>query len=76
MSSSLYWKIPLYLASTLTGLSRINDDAHYLSQAALGWSLAFLAAASVDQTEIAKRNFSLVPTFGSRGVGLQVVFSY
>jgi len=76
MSSSLYWKIPLYLASTLTGLSRINDDAHYLSQLALGWSLAYLAAASVDQTEIARRNFSIVPTFGSRRVGLQVVFSY
>ncbi len=76
MSSSLYWKIPLYMASTLTGLSRINDDAHYLSQVALGWGLAYLAAASVDQTEIAKRNFSIVPTFSSRAVGLQVVFSY
>ncbi len=76
MSSSLYWKIPLYLASTLTGLSRINDDAHYLSQVALGWSLAYLAAASVDRTEIARRNFCVVPTFGSRAVGLQIVFGY
>ena len=76
MSSSLYSKIPLYLASTLVGLSRINDDLHYLSQVALGWSLAYLAAASVDQTELEKRNLSIVPAFSPRGVGLQVVLRY
>jgi len=35
-----------YQGSTLTGLSRINDDNHYFSQAALGWWMARLAASS------------------------------
>ena len=76
MSSSLYWKVPLYLASTLVGLSRVDSDAHYLSQAALGWWLAYLAAASVDQTGRENRNFSILPTLGPGAVGLQVLLRY
>ncbi|MBI5453115.1 MAG: phosphatase PAP2 family protein [Deltaproteobacteria bacterium] len=39
----------LYGASTLPALSRINDDEHYLSQAALGWYLAYLSASAVEK---------------------------
>ena len=43
-------KYALYAASSLTGLSRINDDKHYLSQAAIGWYLAYLSARAVERT--------------------------
>src|SRR5659263_743794 len=41
MSENPYQKAIFYGLSTFTGLSRINDDKHYFSQAALGWLLAY-----------------------------------
>lgn len=38
----------LVAVSVLPGLSRINDDQHYLSQVALGWLIGFLAVQAVD----------------------------
>jgi len=38
-----------YGASMLPALSRINDDEHYFSQAALGWYLAYLSASAVEK---------------------------
>ena len=49
MAENVYVKAALYGASTLTALSRINDDKHYFSQAALGWYLAYLSSSVVDQ---------------------------
>ena len=40
-----------YACSVLPAWSRVNDDAHYLSQAILGWYLAYLSARAVSQTE-------------------------
>jgi membrane-associated phospholipid phosphatase len=42
MSESPYRKGLFLALSTLPGLSRINDDAHYFSQSALGWYFAYL----------------------------------
>ena len=42
-------KCMLYAASGLCAYSRVNDEAHYLSQALLGWWMAYLAASVVDQ---------------------------
>jgi len=42
----------LYVCSTFTGLSRINDNAHYPSQVFLGWYLAFASSVAVNRTEI------------------------
>ncbi len=50
MQDDPYMKALLYGASTLTGLSRINDDKHYLSQVALGWYLAYMSATVVERT--------------------------
>ena len=50
MTDNLWLKGGLYVASTLPGVSRVNDEAHYLSQAFLGWWLAYLAASAVDRT--------------------------
>lgn len=43
MSESPYRRGFFLALSTLPGLSRINDDAHYFSQTALGWYLAYLS---------------------------------
>jgi len=49
MSENPYQKAIFYGLSTLPGLSRINDDEHYFSQAALGWYLAYLSCAVVEK---------------------------
>ena len=48
MVKSKYLKLTFYAGSLATGLSRINDNRHYLSQVALGWWLAYLSINSVD----------------------------
>ncbi|HXH54670.1 MAG TPA: phosphatase PAP2 family protein [Gammaproteobacteria bacterium] len=52
MSDPPLLKYGLYTISTLPGLSRVNDDKHYLSQVILGWSIAFLSARSIYQTDL------------------------
>jgi hypothetical protein len=50
LTDRIWLKSGLYAASTLPGLSRINDDAHYFSQAMLGWWIAYLAESAVDRS--------------------------
>ncbi len=40
MADNIWIKGSFYAASTLPGISRVNDDAHYFSQAFLGKSFA------------------------------------
>lgn len=54
-------KTALYAASTLTGLSRINDDAHYPSQVFLGWAMSYAAATAVDHSYRGKTRSLVVP---------------
>ena len=49
MSENPYQKAIFYGLSTLTGISRINDDKHYFSHSALGWYLAYLSCAVVEK---------------------------
>ncbi|MBI4949011.1 MAG: phosphatase PAP2 family protein [Deltaproteobacteria bacterium] len=49
MEERTYARWLLYGASALPALSRVNDDEHYLSQAALGWYLAYLSASAVEK---------------------------
>ncbi len=51
ISQDPWLKYSLYTASALPGLSRINDDKHFLSQVILGWSLAYLSADAVRRTD-------------------------
>lgn len=46
---SLAMKSLFYGLSVLPGLSRMNDEKHYLSQVALGWYLAYLSADVVEK---------------------------
>lgn len=41
-------KVLLYFGSTLCGISRINDNSHYFSQAFLGWYTAYSAVNSTE----------------------------
>lgn len=52
MSDPPLLKYGLYVISALPGLSRVNDNKHYLSQVILGWSIAFLSARSVYRTDL------------------------
>lgn len=62
-------KYLLYAASTLTAISRINDNAHYLSQAALGWFLAWETTGTIaDRDNRSKLAFSPMPVKDGYGV--------
>lgn len=65
-----------YMGSMLTGWSRINDDSHYFSQAALGWWMAYLAAACGDKVETEKGKVVIAPTTVAHGVGLTVALRF
>ncbi|MCA9211524.1 MAG: phosphatase PAP2 family protein [Planctomycetales bacterium] len=62
----------LIAASTLPAISRLNDDAHYASQAMMGWSLAFFAANAVNNTELQNSplQFSVTTLNGSPQLGV------
>ena len=56
-----------YTGSLMCGVSRINDDDHYLSQVILGWCLAKMATDAVAKTQEAK-SYEVVPLNGAGGV--------
>ena len=67
MNDNLYLKSLFYGLSVLPGITRINGDNHYFSQAALGWYLAYLSYNAVSKTEKAKENTNLTFLPASRG---------
>ncbi|NVM25433.1 MAG: phosphatase PAP2 family protein [Desulfobacterales bacterium] len=71
-----YLRYLFYLGSMLTGWSRINDNSHYFSQAALGWWMAYLAAACGDKAETEKRKVVIAPTPVANGVGFTVALRF
>jgi hypothetical protein len=73
MTENPYHKGVFYGLSTFAGLSRINDDLHYFSQAALGWYLAYLSCDVVlntDKGRKGKTDIAFVPV----GMGFAVAF--
>jgi membrane-associated phospholipid phosphatase len=68
------FKYLFYAASFFPALSRINDNMHYPSQAALGWYLAWEATGSVWESTRKKKKLSVVPIMGinSYQVHLQI----
>lgn len=60
-----------YALSTAAAWSRINDNAHFLSQAALGWYLAWESVQAIGQTERDKsKKIALAPLVTDRGIGI------
>lgn len=76
MSENRWLKTTFYAGSLLGPLSRVNDHAHYPSQVALGWWMAFVAASAVDQTQVADGRLRLYPYSTSSGYGALLEFTY
>ena len=65
-----------YFASTLSAWSRINDDAHYLSQAMLGWYMAWESVDAVHNGDKVGKWYSIQPYAFGDGVGLSVSITW
>jgi hypothetical protein len=61
-----------YVASGLAGWSRINDNAHYTSQAFLGWFMAWEAAGAVSESNGKGSNFKIQSMVFQDTVGVQL----
>jgi len=67
-----FLKYFFYAASTLTAVSRIIDDSHFLSQSAIGWYIAWEATDTISDRERAERNITMNPMMIPDGYGVQV----
>jgi hypothetical protein len=65
-----------YACSPWTGMTRINDNVHYLSQVWLGWWMAYLACDAVNQTEKQRRSFVLAPLCSPEMTGVGVIYQH
>ena len=75
MVESPLLKGTLYVCSTFVGFSRITDNAHYPSQAFLGWYMAWASARAVDATEMQFAGFEVsvipLPVADLGGMGVE-----
>jgi hypothetical protein len=65
-----------YACSPWTGMTRINDNVHYLSQVWLGWWMAYLACESVNKTENQKGPMVLTPLVTPEMTGVGVIYEH
>jgi hypothetical protein len=73
LTDSVPLQVGFYTLGLVPGISRIQTDAHFLSQVALGWWIAGLSVAAVDCTEYQRRQWTISPTImgdGSPGMAL------
>ncbi len=61
-----------YAASTLGSLSRVNDGAHYPSQAALGWGIAYLAVSAVNDSDTSCNEWDVQYSCRERGPSISL----
>ncbi len=76
MSDKLGWKVTWYAASALAPMSRAADGAHYPSQVALGWGMAFLAATAVHTTDSPNARLRILPTATVQGSGMALEYRF
>lgn len=68
-------KYSAYFASTLSAVSRVNDNQHYLSQAILGWYLGWESVDAIFTVESKKKNnFRVQPVVKEDGYGIHVSY--
>lgn len=72
MNDNIAIKSAAYMASTLAGLSRINDNQHYLSQVILGWYLAWESVDAVNSVEVNNNKIRVMPVVGENTFGVQL----
>jgi hypothetical protein len=73
MAENPWAKGCLYSLSILPAWSRVNDHDHYLSQAVLGWWMAYLAASAVNRTDLANQDITLEPWVTPDAVGVALI---
>jgi len=61
-----------YAASFATAWSRVNDNSHYLSQASLGWYMAFESVDAVFDADRKKGDITIAPVIGRDSYGISV----
>ncbi|MBW2076674.1 MAG: phosphatase PAP2 family protein [Deltaproteobacteria bacterium] len=76
MTENRYVKYSLFLGSMLCGFSRINDNCHYFSQAALGWWTAYVAASCAERRENGEGQALICPRPVAGGIGIMAVISF
>jgi hypothetical protein len=77
MCESWQWKAAFYACSLAPTWSRVNDDSHYVSQAFLGWWMAYWAATAVDLTNREERsNWSVQSMAMGSGSGVSLVYAF
>ena len=73
MSDNVWAKYDLYFCSTLTGVCRINNDRHYLSQVCLGWWMGYLSCQAVTASERTNTHILVTPLASPEMTGLGAV---
>lgn len=76
MSDSLPLKATFYAASALAPLSRTADGAHYPSQIALGWWMAYLSASAIHATDRPQTRWRLFPTTVANASGMALEYRF
>ncbi len=76
MTENRGYKLLFYAGSAIAPLSRINDNAHYPSQVALGWWMAYLAASAIDATDNPNARWRFYPYSTGDGSGMIAEFRY
>ncbi|MDR2643000.1 MAG: phosphatase PAP2 family protein [Planctomycetaceae bacterium] len=78
MTDNLWLKFVFYTCSTFTGISRIYNDSHYLSQMLLGWYVAYLSVRAISKTEDRKltRGLTIFPIIEKENTGLGVMIKF
>jgi membrane-associated phospholipid phosphatase len=79
MTDDPYAKGLFYTLSISPAWSRVHDDVHYLSQAMLGWYLAYLSVRAISETEghsRLPRGLTIFPVGGDDSVGIGLHYRY
>ena len=76
MTESRSLRFTYYAASTIAPLSRMNDNAHYPSQVALGWWMAYLAASAVEATDHPDSRWKFYPFSSGDRSGILAEFKF
>jgi len=76
MTENRGYKFLFYAGSTVAPLSRVNDNAHYPSQVALGWWMAYLAASAIDSTDNPNARWRFYPSSTDDASGMLAEFRF
>ncbi len=76
MTENRGYKVLFYAGSAIAPLSRVNDNAHYPSQVALGWWMAYLAASAIDATDNPNARWRIYPYSTGDSSGTMAEFRY